>query len=132
MKPGSPSFDGIHRDAADKTSAMVFAAGVHYQQKGKVTCPHWNTQPQVRRVPKNTTNLTGIKFGRFTVIGLHRTILGSWVVRCTCGDYETRKARSVLNTNNFGDRCHKCRRVAFERKDYEFWKNGVELDARLL
>ena len=129
---GSASFDGVHREAADKTSAMVFAGGVQYHNGVKVTCPHWESPPPMRKPPANAPKLIGAKFGRFTVVGLHKTILGSWVVRCACGDYETRKAKSIRNPNNFGDRCTKCRNVAFERKDYEFRKTGRQIDQRTL
>jgi len=128
----SPSFDGIHRDAADKTSAMVFSPGVRYENPAKVTCPHWDAQPPIRKPPICAPNLVGIKFGRFVVLGMSADIAGSWIVRCDCGDYETRKAKAIRNPNNFGDRCTKCRNVAFERKDYEFKKYGRQIDQRTL
>ena len=129
---GSASFDGLHREAVDKTAAMVFAKGVKYRNSVKVTCPHWGAPPPMRKTPACAPKLVGEKFGRLTVVGLHETISGSWVVRCACGDYETRKAKSIRNPNNFGDRCTKCRNAAFERKDYEFQKTGREIDQRAL
>lgn len=129
---GTEFFDGIQRKPVDKTSAMMFAKGVQYTNSVKVTCAHWESPPPLRAIPPDAPKLVGEKIGRFTVIGLHRDYNGSWVVRCSCGDYELRKAKSILNPNNFGDRCTKCRNVAFERRDYEFHKTGREIDQRTL
>lgn len=128
----SASFDGLHREAVNKTSAMVFASGTRYHNGVNVTCAHWEAPPPTRKIPVCAPKLIGEKFGRFIVIGLHETINGAWVVRCTCGDYETRKAKSIRNPNNFGDRCTKCRNAAFERKDYEFKTTGRDIDPRTL
>lgn len=55
--------------------------------------------------PKNN-NLTGIKFGRFIVIGLYPNQPNikkisqkglRWVVKCSCGRYETRFSKVIKN-----------------------------------
>lgn len=132
MSTESASFDGVRREPVDKLAAFVFAKGVKYTNDVKITCPHWESPPPIRKPPENAPELIGKTFGRFTVVGLHKTMSGSWVVRCSCGDYETRKARSICNPNNFGDRCTKCRNVAFERKRYEYQNTGIDLDVRSL
>lgn len=61
-------------------------------------------------------DLTGRAFGRFTVIGLldappeekSSKKPRQWVVRCACGDYETRTARAIRNPNNAHDACDYC------------------------
>lgn len=128
----SGAFDGMHRRAADKNAAMVFAGGARHEPHGKIAQVHSETPLPTRTIPANAPKLIGETFGRFTVIGLHRTIAGAWVVRCSFGNYETRRAKSIRNPNNFGDRCAKCRFVAYERKNYEFQMTGRELDWRTL
>lgn len=129
---GSAFFDGTRRKPVDKLAAMMLAGGEKYNNRVKIACSHWDTPPPMRQTPHDAPKLVGIRFGRFTVLGMHKTLPGSWVVRCSCGDFEIRKAKAIRNPNNFGDRCVKCRNVAFERKNYEFWANGHELDARTL
>ena len=80
----------------------------------------------------NAPPLVGVRFGRFVVVGLHAEIRGAWVVRCDCGDYETRRSRAIRNPNNFGDRCTLCRNAAYQKKDYEFRTHGRELNIREL
>jgi len=128
----SPSFDGIHRQPVDRVASMLFSKGVKYNECSKNTYPHWEVVPPLRKPPADAPNPIGYKFGRFTVIGLHATMRGSWVVRCSCGDYETRKFKSIYNPSNFGDRCEKCRKVASVRKYYELRTTGIELDTRNL
>ena len=128
----SASFEGEHREAINKQAAMVFAKGTNYINGVNVTCAHWEAPPPMREIPVNAPKLVGVKFGRFKVIGLHETITGLWVVRCSCGDYEMRKTKSIRNPNNFGDRCTKCRNMAFERKAYEFKTTGRDVDVRSL
>lgn len=76
---------------------------------------HWKTSPPLRRIPKDTPDLTGIKFGQLTVVGLYAVGTGKyglWIVRCACGDYETRKARSIKTQSAKDDStacCSQCR-----------------------
>ena len=133
QKPNrSVFFDGTQREPVDKLASMMLAGGEQYHNDVRITCHHWETPPPMKQTPYDAPKLVGVKFGRFTVLGMHKTLIGSWVVRCACGDYEIRKSKSIRNPNNFGDRCVKCRNVAFKRKNYEFWANGHELDARKL
>lgn len=53
-------------------------------------------------------DLTGITFGRFTVIGLSSELPGRWVVKCGCGGFETRRAAAIKNPNNSHDSCRAC------------------------
>lgn len=77
--------------------------------------------PQMRPVPKHVPrviNLTGEVWGRLTVIGLldkprercsgKSNNKGSWVVRCSCGTYETRSAKAIRLKNNPDEGCTQC------------------------
>jgi len=128
-------FDGVSRDAVSRDAALATSGGAHYVNPVKLTAPHWENQPPVRKPAlkgPNILDLTGIQFGRFTVIGMSVDAVKRWVCRCTCGDFEVRTARAIRNPQNFGDRCHKCRNVAFEKKAYILDKTGREEDARKL
>lgn len=132
----APCFDGLHREPVDQTAGIVFSAGVKYHNPVAVKNPHWETCPPIKKSLPGALHLGGVKFGRFTVIGLlarkNNSAPAKWVVRCSCGDYETRSARAIRNPENFGDRCCKCRRLAFEKKRFEFLKSGIQLDQRKL
>lgn len=67
------------------------------------------------------------KFGLFTVIGIAPKEISAnhkcmFVVRCTCGQHETRSSRAILNPNNQWDRCGKCRHI-LELRRMEYYRN---------
>ena len=129
-------FDGTHRAPNSKEAARSFRGGARYEPKVKLANWHWEAPPKITKPEKGERDLTGIKFGRFEVIGKAikdwMITQSCWIVRCSCGDYETRKSKAILNPKNYGDRCHKCRAVAYERKIYEWRTTGVEIDQRKL
>lgn len=126
--------DETHREAVNKTADSVFWKGTRYLGKANITCAHWRAAPFMSsKVPRDMPNLIGVRFGRFTVVGLEKEMKNrGWVCRCDCGDFETRKTRAVRNPNNFGDRCHECRDRAFEVRDYVFAKTGRQVDQRTI
>ena len=72
----------------------------------------WDAPPPTIPIPENQpqfTNLTGVSYGRMRVIGYHGK--SRWVVRCTCGDYELRSSKAILNPLNAGDRCFDCQYI---------------------
>jgi hypothetical protein len=82
----------------DKTAAQVTS------QPGCDDEPeHWNTIPPLKKGPPDPgfSDLTGFSYGRLTVIGLHDSKRGdgsngaTWVVRCVCGLYETRRTAHI-------------------------------------
>ena len=83
---------------------------------------HWDAPPRILPVPSDTTDRTGRKFGRFTVIGYlgHHKKKGSrWLVKCLCGLYEMRGRKAVDNPENEGDGCLRCRRIDHAKRSYE-------------
>lgn len=73
-------------------------------------------------VPPTTEDLTGIMFGRFTVIGYGIRPSGKWaeavwVCRCVCGCYMHRKTKAVTNPRNHRDCCDQCRHVEFLKRE---------------
>ena len=110
----------------NSTAARVVSRGVHYDSSKKIVQRHWDVPPPVRPVPKDPSlqDLTGVKFGRFTVLGFYAEGNGLWVVRCACGDYETRRTKSIKNPNNDQDRCENCRQLVELRRRAEFIATG--------
>lgn len=99
----------------DKTAAMVTQKGTSFVPKIK---PHSITVTDIRPQIWNGTHLdgfdlTGKRFGRFTVIGLSAEKRSRWVCRCDCGNYEMRRAKSVQNPANDFDRCIICRKTLY-------------------
>ena len=65
-------------------------------------------------------DLTGAKFGHMTVLGIAAGKSNPkrgrrWVVRCACGIYAIRYARSITNPANSDDGCGNCRDVNYKR-----------------
>ena len=95
--------------------------------------------PKMKPVPPDAPNLVGQKWGRVTVIGLldKRGFSGSndgasWVIRCSCGMYETRKAKAIRNKTNPDEGCTRCSYAATmehrnKRRDW-FDKYGEQPD----
>ena len=103
-----PKLSRIDMDAVapltphDKTAAVVGGKGVHYEFSVLPTRAFSDT-PLPMRPPSKAElgnpafiNLTGRKVGRMTIVGIaeRKTNDGmNWVVRCVCGNYETRKTK---------------------------------------
>ena len=74
-------------------------------------------------------DLTGLKCGRFTVIGcsLYRapgkvnTV--RWVVRCSCGRYQLLTSKAVKK-NHPDTMCVEC--IRFKRKKDEYYRLGID------
>lgn len=122
--PSSACFDGVRRDPVDMQASKVFAKGIQYEMRGKILNFHSEICPPVRikslqRETKTFCNLKGVRFGRFTVVGLSRDVKARWVVRCACGTYEMRTAKAIKNELNTVDCCEKCRKPQVSRHMWE-------------
>lgn len=131
--PNSPRSSGVWAGglaAQNRVAANVVKRGTHFTPKLKDAPGFVHAKERPPTVPylgPRHTDLTGIRFGHFTVIGVYqrqkeraggkrrnaKTKGASWLVRCACGAYETRKAKSIKNPNNSHDRCRECRAVAY-------------------
>ena len=107
-----------HLRPINKTAALVVSRGEEYVPKKKIQTVESRVFLETRMLRKAEINqesfvdLTGVKYARFTVVGPYRHGRG-WVVRCVCGTYCVRKAKSIKNIQNGQDRCEECRHVAF-------------------
>lgn len=113
----------------DKTAALVTSSGVDYVPNKEILTNDQSTPIRTRPV-KTGENLTGKRRGRLTVVGLARDIKGSWVVRCDCGTYTTRKAKAIKNENNDQDRCEECRQLAFLKREEHYRRSGKDKDIK--
>lgn len=123
------SFDRVLSSAAlNKTAAVVTGRGEHWEPKIKVNNLHLQAPPKMKSVPGDAgfVDLTGVKFGRFTVLGLMASDGGRWVVRCACGSYETRRRKAITNQNNKWDRCVECRQLGYIRRAEYFQRTGKD------
>lgn len=70
----------------------------------------WLAPPPLKPTPPNAEDLTGIRYGRLLVMGLHAELKdpGRWVVRCDCGAYEARRARTLRSGERTGTMCSHC------------------------
>ena len=97
----------MHLKPVNRTAKRVISRGVHYEPNTKSHIFHSDAPTHklknIKTLMKNPNfvDYTGFKFGRFTVIGLiendnyKKKSITRWLVRCSCGQYETRQT-SVL------------------------------------
>lgn len=113
----------LNRTAASVTSESRDC----YVSKAKMGSAHFGEPPRMReptsleKINVQWTDLRGRKFGHFTVLGIFvprqpgKLAVQLWVVRCVCGDYETRRSKAILNPENNRDRCGHCRQTEYLR-----------------
>ena len=123
--------------AVNATAAGVLSSGEHYDRMdGNTTAGHSDAPHRIKvwTGPKDE-NLTGREFGAFKVLGVwadSKPGAFRWVVKCQCGAYELRKAKSIKNTENAKiDRCIKCRDLAYLKK-HSAWIEETRLAERSL
>jgi len=123
------------RAPINKLAAIVTASGFSYQPNCKVQVQEYVGPPEM--VPKykhpkidSFKDLTGIKKGRFTVIGLMANEKGKWVVRCVCGTYTTRSAKAIKsvdkNPNAHLDACRECMHNAYRKREESYRRTGKD------
>ena len=117
------------RRPVNKTAAVVTGKGTHYISK-KVIKTADTHLPIPTRPVLTGINLTGIRIGRLTVVGLARDFNGRWVVRCDCGTFTLRRAKSIKNESNQQDRCEECRNLVFLKREERFRRTGKWKDIR--
>lgn len=125
----SDVFDRIAASSPQNaTAARVTSRGEIYDPVVQYS-NHWHSDapPKMRPIPDRSfatcSDMLGRRQGRLTVIGLAAEYNPSkparWVVRCDCGDYETRNARAIRNELNSEDRCQKCHHLRKVKWRYE-------------
>ncbi len=91
---------------------------------------HWKIKPKHFNFSgRKEDDMQGRTFGTLTVIGCyasHKKKGMQWLVRCACGIYETRYARSIKNRLNQNDKCNYCRKLDITKSIYERNKNFKE------
>lgn len=89
----------------NSTAGRVMSRGEHWEPEGKIPpgLKHWKSPPPMKPFDGSIAHtaaidLTGKKFGRFTVLGLcceGAKDGARWVLRCVCGDFEARSAKTI-------------------------------------
>jgi hypothetical protein len=132
--PNSSAFDKVHRDPVNKIAAMMFSRGVKAPSANMGDMTHWETCPPLHTKSKvseickaSGKDLTGMRLGRMTVVGLSSEISARWIMRCDCGDYEPRKAKSIKNPNNSNDCCVICRKIDYAKRKHYYHMTGKDL-----
>jgi hypothetical protein len=115
------------RSPADRVALRVMLPGEHHEfektakfdfQVRASKDPLRIKIPLFREAQKLAQQLTGTKFGRWTVIGYstrqHKNSKkrgAIWVVRCNCGRYEERKLKALANAQASDDCCWECQQL---------------------
>lgn len=118
MKPG-------HERPVNRMAARVVGAAPSFEFKMSDGAVNSFLPLPIRAVTRAEAcqscfvDLTGVKLGRLTVIGISAEVLARWVVRCVCGTYGLRTARAIKNAAPDAC-CHQCHLLALaKRKDIE-------------
>ncbi|ECC4541287.1 hypothetical protein C2920_21680 [Salmonella enterica] len=126
-----------HLVPINKMAAIVTGKGFEYQPNCQINCDEYVGPPEtvpVKDLALNSSfvDLTGRKKGRFTVIGLMKEKKGRWLVRCVCGTYTTRSAKSIKgadrNPNAHLDACRRCMHEAYRKREYIYRTTGKDVD----
>lgn len=119
------------------TAALVVSKGVHYEMTSKIQVPEYVGPPQIiprHKLPTSPSfiDLTGRQKGRLKVLGLMAEEQGRWVVRCACGTYTTRSAKSIkstdVNPNAHFDACRECMHFAQMKREEIFRRTGKDVN----
>jgi hypothetical protein len=108
----------------NSTAAKVMGRGTHWEPKlGDAPHMYHADHPPQMKAPKgNELDLRGQRFGRFLVVGLstfsNQNKAAAWVVRCSCGKFECRKAKAIRNPANVDDCCRACRQLNYIKRTY--------------
>lgn len=103
----------------NKQAALSSSKGFQYTPSKVVLVQEWDAPPKLKEPLKSQLDLRGRRKGRLVVIGLladfaaNKATRATWVCRCDCGRYTSRKAKSINNPRNEGDRCELCRHARF-------------------
>lgn len=105
-----------------KAATVRDGVGEHWEPKGldPTNTQHWKAPPPPEgRLPPGAPDLTGVKIGRLTVVRFHALVgvrswsgrdRRKWLVRCVCGDYETRSCKKIRENaaSGFDACCQHC------------------------
>lgn len=106
-------------------AARQLGGGEHWEPSVKLQ-DYFTERPPLKAIDKGCLKIpdfidfTGSTYGRLTVLGLMNKTNGektaSWVCRCQCGGYCTRRTKSLRvamrGGNSFVDRCGRCQYIA--------------------
>lgn len=109
------------RNPINRTAARVVQPGpkgVDLNKRASSTHGSHAAPWPVIPVPRHLADLSGMRVGSLTVVGLsaiqsgHRSYSrvkrARWVCRCVCGYYVLRSKDSIANTKNDLDACDRC------------------------
>lgn len=104
----------IHaRAPINKQTAIVVSEGYSFESKKIIQAADSHLPIPTIKLSNGMKDLTGIKFGKFVVIGFAKKDPDRWVVKCFCGVYTIRKARAITNPNNTVDQCAMCQQLEY-------------------
>lgn len=112
----------------NSNAANAIKGGISFDESNVAKIPdqvgYWENQPPLEPVSSlkfmsmnpHFKDFTGVKYGRLTVIGMllnknrSKSASATWVVKCSCGYYEARKARTI-KARNSTDKCRRCMNI---------------------
>jgi len=122
MKPG-------HERPVDATAARVLARGESFEYRQLVSEVCSALPLPTRPVPAEVEDMTGIKFGRLLVVGLHEGTKKRWVCRCACGNYVMRRIAAIKGAAP-DSACPQCYLMAVSKRHEFIRRTGQQRHTR--
>lgn len=107
----------------NRQAALSTAKGFSYEPSKTIIVREWEAPPKLKYPTRKHLDLTGVRFGRLTVVGIDaekamtKNTIPTWVCRCDCGRYTSRRAKAIKNPRNADDRCSLCLHAQFLQKE---------------
>ncbi|WP_148050978.1 hypothetical protein [Pseudomonas fluorescens] len=124
-----------HERPVDRMAARVVGAGVTHEYSISDGAVNSFLPLPVRKPNRNEAgqdcfvDLTGRKFGRLTVVGISAEVNARWVVRCVCGSYGLRTAKTIKNADQEAC-CHQCHLLAVAKRKDLIRRTGKFVDTK--
>lgn len=118
-----------HQAPVNRTAANVVARGESFEYRQLPTEICSATPLPLKDVPADSTDLTGIKFGRLTVLGFSADLNGRWACKCLCGNYVMRRALTIKKAPA-DSACAQCYLMAVSKRAELLRRTGKERHTR--
>lgn len=120
----------LNNTPVNKTASLVISRGEHWHPTTKGREVDSDSPLPTKPCGDEERDLSGVRFGRFSVIGKSKDVKKRWVVRCDCGKYTLRRSKAILNESNQQDRCEACKELAYQKREEFRRRTGKDVDIR--
>lgn len=117
-----------HEQPVDRVAARVIKRGDDHHYVHSLGCPDTPLPIPTKAAPRDPrhVDLTGLRVGRLTVVGVSAVRNKRWVCRCACGMYTHRTSAALKK--GIAAPCTQCYKLAMARRSEHYRRTGKELE----